>query len=131
MTGYRGPSTPVRKRREPPLRMTPADFLKAAVVITNVNYLLFYLCVTVLAVSCLFAQNPTAPVPPTSKWTDAQKTEMAERVRQDFLHAWGGYKQYAWGHDELQPLTKSYRDWYAPTKDAKGRRLGSPAARRC
>ena len=56
---------------------------------------------------------------------------MAERVRQDFLHAWGGYKQYAWGHDELQPLTKSYRDWYAPTKDAKGRPLGSPAAHRC
>ena len=38
---------------------------------------------------------------------------MAEHVRQDFLHAWGGYRQYAWGHDELRPLTKSYRDWYA------------------
>ena len=37
------------------------------------------------------------------KWTDQQKAEMAERVRQDFLHAWNGYKQYAWGHDELQP----------------------------
>ncbi|MGA8877270.1 MAG: glycoside hydrolase family 47 protein, partial [Candidatus Korobacteraceae bacterium] len=37
---------------------------------------------------------------------------MAGRVRDDFLHAWSGYKQYAWGHDELKPLTKSYRDWY-------------------
>ena len=37
---------------------------------------------------------------------------MAARVRDDFLHAWSGYKQYAWGHDELKPLTKSYRDWY-------------------
>jgi len=45
---------------------------------------------------------------------------MAERVRQDFLHAWGGYKQYAWGHDELRPLTKGYRDWYsAATATAK------------
>lgn len=23
------------------------------------------------------------------------------------LHAWRGYEQYAWGHDELCPLTKS------------------------
>jgi len=37
---------------------------------------------------------------------------MAARVRDDFLHAWQGYKQYAWGHDELNPLTKSYHDWY-------------------
>ena len=37
---------------------------------------------------------------------------MAARVRQEFLHAWNGYKQYAWGHDELKPLSKSYRDWY-------------------
>jgi mannosidase alpha-like ER degradation enhancer 2 len=38
--------------------------------------------------------------------------EMANRVRQEFLHAWNGYKQYAWGHDELKPLSKGYRDWY-------------------
>ena len=37
---------------------------------------------------------------------------MAARVRDDFLHAWSGYKQHAWGHDELKPLTRSYRDWY-------------------
>jgi ER degradation enhancer, mannosidase alpha-like 2 len=37
---------------------------------------------------------------------------MAERVRQEFLHAWNGYKRYAWGHDELKPLSKGYRDWY-------------------
>lgn len=39
--------------------------------------------------------------------------EMAERVKQEFLHAWNGYKRYAWGHDELRPLSKGYRDWYA------------------
>jgi len=37
---------------------------------------------------------------------------MAERVRRDFLHAWSAYRQYAWGHDELKPLSKSHRDWY-------------------
>jgi len=37
---------------------------------------------------------------------------MAGRVREEFLHAWNGYKQFAWGHDELRPLSKSYHDWY-------------------
>ena len=37
---------------------------------------------------------------------------MADRVRHEFLHAWNGYKQYARGHDELQPLTKTPHDWY-------------------
>jgi len=42
-----------------------------------------------------------------------ERTELAARVRQEFLHAWNGYKQYAWGHDELKPLSKTYRDWYS------------------
>jgi mannosidase alpha-like ER degradation enhancer 2 len=36
---------------------------------------------------------------------------MADQVRQEFLHCWNAYKKYAWGHDELKPLSKSYRDW--------------------
>ena len=39
-------------------------------------------------------------------------TVSSDRVRADFLHAWNGYKQYAWGHDELKPLSKTYSDWY-------------------
>ena len=39
--------------------------------------------------------------------------EMANRVRQEFRYAWQGYKQYAWGHDALKPLSKSAHDWYA------------------
>jgi mannosidase alpha-like ER degradation enhancer 2 len=34
-------------------------------------------------------------------------------VRTEFLHAWSGYKKYAWGHDDLRPLTKTHHDWYA------------------
>lgn len=45
--------------------------------------------------------------------TSIDKTKIADQVRQEFLHSWNGYKQYAWGHDALKPLTKSYRDWYA------------------
>src|ERR1044072_7684701 len=37
---------------------------------------------------------------------------LAERVREEFLHAWRGYERHAWGHDELRPLTKKPHDWY-------------------
>ncbi|XP_029685468.1 mannosidase, alpha, class 1B, member 1b isoform X1 [Takifugu rubripes] len=35
-----------------------------------------------------------------------------EAVRDAFRHAWKGYKAFAWGHDELQPLSKSYSEWF-------------------
>ena len=37
---------------------------------------------------------------------------MAARVKQEFLHAWNNYVRYAWGHDELKPLSKKPYDWY-------------------
>ena len=41
------------------------------------------------------------------------KLELATQVKTEFLHAWNGYKKYAWGHDDLRPLTRSFHDWYA------------------
>jgi|GEM_PF-86103 len=38
--------------------------------------------------------------------------QLAEQVKGEFLHAWNGYKTYAWGHDDLSPLTHKPRDWY-------------------
>lgn len=29
-----------------------------------------------------------------------------------FKHSWAGYKKYAWGHDMLKPLSKTYHDWF-------------------
>lgn len=40
------------------------------------------------------------------------KKEYAEKVKKEFLHAWNGYKKYAWGHDALKPLSKGAHDWY-------------------
>jgi len=41
------------------------------------------------------------------------RPQLAAQVRSEFLHAWNGYQKYAWGHDDLKPLSKSYHDWYA------------------
>ena len=41
------------------------------------------------------------------------KTEqIAESVKQEFLHAWNCYTQYAWSHDAVKPLSKGYHNWY-------------------
>ncbi len=41
--------------------------------------------------------------------------QLATRVKAEFLHAWNGYKQYCWGHDDLKPISKTCRDWYGQT----------------
>lgn len=42
----------------------------------------------------------------------AADAQLAERVRAEFLFSWRAYEQYAWGHDELRPISKTPRDWY-------------------
>src|SRR6202043_2857315 len=59
--------------------------------------------------------DASAQQPPSTSSASTEipsDAEMAERVRQEFRHAWDGYKQYAWGHDALKPLSKTYHDWY-------------------
>ena len=36
----------------------------------------------------------------------------AKEVRKETLRAWKAYVKYAWGHDNLKPLSRSYEDWY-------------------
>ncbi len=43
---------------------------------------------------------------------DERARQLAARVRTEFLHAWNNYERYAWGHDALQPLSKTPHDWY-------------------
>lgn len=64
--------------------------------------------ITVLLMLSLF-------IPEFSQTSEIDKTQLANRVRQEFLHSWNAYKQYAWGHDALKPLSKSYRDWHPVT----------------
>lgn len=57
--------------------------------------------------------KPVKPIAsPAKDMRSSGDQTMASRVREEFLHAWTGYKQFAWGHDELRPLSKSFHDWY-------------------
>lgn len=40
------------------------------------------------------------------------RKQMALRVKAEFKHAWDGYKQHCWGHDDLKPISRTCRDWY-------------------
>ncbi|MFF7725194.1 glycoside hydrolase family 47 protein [Streptomyces sp. NPDC008001] len=37
----------------------------------------------------------------------------AQEIRAEFLHAWEGYKRFAWGHDEVQPVSGRHREFFA------------------
>ena len=64
-----------------------------------------------ICVAPMFAEGSqvTAPAIPVNS---PEANEIARQVREEFLHAWNAYKQYAWGHDELTPLSKGAHDWY-------------------
>lgn len=54
-----------------------------------------------------------AAAAPAVRAAAPDKAAYAEAVKQEFRHAWENYKAYAWGHDELKPLSRTARDWYA------------------
>ncbi|XP_069603737.1 endoplasmic reticulum mannosyl-oligosaccharide 1,2-alpha-mannosidase isoform X1 [Ranitomeya imitator] len=60
------------------------------------------------------ALEPTKP-PPQNVPEEKEAVPISERqeaVIEAFRHAWKGYKQFAWGHDELKPISKSYSEWF-------------------
>ncbi len=38
---------------------------------------------------------------------------LAEDVKNETLRTWNTYTKYAWPHDGLLPISKTYHDWYA------------------
>ena len=62
--------------------------------------------------------QPVAPLVPApgvfgTAAADSASAAVAARVRAEFQHAWRGYVRYAWGHDDLAPLSRAPSDWYA------------------
>ncbi|KFY63759.1 hypothetical protein V496_03714 [Pseudogymnoascus sp. VKM F-4515 (FW-2607)] len=50
------------------------------------------------------------------------REDRRDKVKDEFLHAWNGYKKYAWGHDEVGPVKGGFRDpfcgWAATIVDS-------------
>ena len=86
------------------MMITPFSFAPARKILRSTALLL---CVLFLA--SLIAPAQTSPA---VSITAAEKAALAGRVRTETLHAWNAYKKYAWGHDELHPLTRKPFDWY-------------------
>lgn len=43
---------------------------------------------------------------------EINKNEYSEKVKAAFRHAWNAYKKFAWGQDQVKPLSKTFRNWY-------------------
>ena len=65
-----------------------------------------------VAAALLVASCAKAPAAPPSQSSPTSHRVLAERVRGEFRHAWDGYVRYAWGHDELSPVSLKAHDWY-------------------
>jgi hypothetical protein len=39
---------------------------------------------------------------------------IAAEIRTEYLRAWDAYKQLAWGHDELRPVSGTHQEFFAP-----------------
>lgn len=44
--------------------------------------------------------------------SSSQHNSRQKAVVNAFKHAWLGYKTWAWGHDELNPISKGYNTWF-------------------
>ena len=88
------------------------------------HLILYYLICCLLALGLTNCQSNTAPPPndpapdlrvappPHTTWQKIYD-ELAQEIKQETARAWAAYERYAWPHDNLEPLSKSYRDWYA------------------
>jgi hypothetical protein len=36
----------------------------------------------------------------------------AKQIRDEFLHAWRGYQRFAWGHDQVNPLSGGFNEFF-------------------
>ncbi|KAB5518691.1 glycosyl hydrolase family 47-domain-containing protein [Coniochaeta sp. 2T2.1] len=60
--------------------------------------------------------------PPESPATKEKREKRLAKVKAEAERAWGGYKKYAWTHDEVRPVSKKARDpfcgWAATMVDS-------------
>ncbi|KAG0358562.1 hypothetical protein BG005_002182 [Podila minutissima] len=63
-----------------------------------------------------------APMQNETPSEQKERERRLQRVRDGFEHAWQGYRRYAWGHDEIRPVSgwtkDSFNGWGATMVDA-------------
>jgi hypothetical protein len=63
----------------------------------------------------LLAAALVALVLVTTPPPQVDRASFAADVKQEFTHAWEGYKKHAWGYDELLPVSKAGKNWHSET----------------
>lgn len=56
--------------------------------------------------------NPDRAGSVTCSLSLASPNERQRAVIDAFRHAWAGYRKFAWGHDELKPVSRSFSEWF-------------------
>ena len=67
--------------------------------------------VAAAVLAAVFAGGAAAPGP-TRTPAALDRAALTSQVREELLRAWQGYEKYAWGHDELEPVTRTFHDWH-------------------
>ena len=65
-----------------------------------------------MKIIALFSAFAFLLLPGGASCAPLDRAGLAAQVRAELLSSWQAYERYAWGHDELQPLSKTPRDWY-------------------
>lgn len=63
-------------------------------------------------VSLIFLLQLDPLVKPIPMKFTGPTNERQKAVLDAFKHAWKGYKHFAWGHDNLKPISGSIHDWF-------------------
>jgi hypothetical protein len=67
---------------------------------------IFFTAISLFAITSIVGQGKDA------RFSEEMKQEMCGKVKEAARHAWKGYKDFAWGADDLKPLTKQPKNWY-------------------
>jgi len=70
------------------------------------------LVIVLLSVIFIFSCKDSIKDDEVSVSKDQEITKLQEEVKSETLRSWNDYKEYAWGHDVLLPISRSYFDWY-------------------
>ncbi|KAK0177418.1 hypothetical protein PV328_001474 [Microctonus aethiopoides] len=55
--------------------------------------------------------EPPQPKPNILKFNGPQN-DRQKAIVAAFKHSWDGYVKYAWGHDNIKPISKGYHEWF-------------------